>query len=1254
MGDVYVAEDLRLGRSVALKFLPSHGSETASSRERFLREAQAASRLDHPNICPVYEIDETVDGRMYIAMAHCEGETLKAVLERGRPTAERALEIGLQVAEALAEAHRNHVVHRDVKPANLMVVRGGRVKVLDFGLAKLQGQGDLTGPGVAVGTVAYMSPEQTVGDPVDARTDVWSLGVVLHEMLAGQRPFQGGHSQAVSWAIVHGDPPPLSGVSPALARLVSRALSKSPSRRHATMEELAAELRQVAGETGDTTALHPVLLVPPSAPPALTVGRADELAGLQAAFEEATSGRVRVVVVAGEAGLGKTTLVERFLSDLVRSGRAHVLLRGSCSERLAGTGAYLPLLEALRDVLRRSTTGVARELRALAPSWYVEVAADDTLPAPLEESARAASPERRKLELGAFLGSLSRSRPLVVFIDDLHWADDSTVDLLAHFATRPDAAGLLFVVAVRPAELRLRRHPFLSIEADLQARGLCREAALGFLSEADIGAYLESAFPAHRFPASFAEFLRAKTEGSPLFMVGIVDDLRSRGVVARDGAHWVLAQPLPAIERDLPQSVRGMIERKIGQLSEPERLLIEAGAVQGFELDSAVLARALEQDEERVEDGLQALQRVHAFLDFLGEGELPSRLPTARYRFVHALYHDVLYDSLPPARRRRLARTIAGALLELHAARLAPVASTVAVLLETARDFGPAADHYLSAARRSAAAHASREAALLCAKGIECAESLSEGPEREERLRALSALRDESLGDACEMAGRRAEARELYDSARRHLSERDPVGRARLCRKNGRTWQLEANYEEALKAHARAEAALQQGEEDSAERWREWIQIQLDRMELHYFARHLPELDELVSSARGVIDAHGTPAQRAKFFVSLNLAGMRRERYRPSEATLGHARAGFTASRDSGDLREEAWARFGLAFCHLWRGELEPAEEHLLGSLETCERVGDETTRTRCLTYLTCLYRMRGDVARCRDHAARSLESARTTGMKEYVATARANEAWIAWREGDAASARAKAREAVGIWRQLPAGHASAGFAWGAPPPDGGGTRGGRPRRGGRVRERAPGTVYGAAAGPDRGCCPGRRGLGSRRPGRRARAPGPRRCGGTAEPAALREASARGSSSGVTPRRLPDLPGRITARGSSARRSRAARTGPASAALRPGAGRRSRGPPRAACRQRSRRAAAGRTPFREARSSPAASAPPPARVRRRAARRRRRSPPRPRRAGRRPPARPLRSRPRAAVRRPGTRSPPCAAAGGAGRSTWRP
>ena len=254
MSVVYRAEDSRLERSVALKFLAPELSRDPQAKARFLREARAASSLDHPNICTIHEIEETDDHQIFIAMPYYGGETLAQRIARGPLPLDEALDIALQVSQGLAKAHRNGIVHRDVKPPNLMLTPDGVVKIVDFGLAKLaDSSGPRTGPrtGSAGGTVAYVSPEQARGEAVDARTDLWSLGVVLYEMTAGRRPFLGDNEQAVLYAVLRDEPRPLPELRPdappELARIVRRLLTKDPEARYAAAEGVAADLRALRG-----------------------------------------------------------------------------------------------------------------------------------------------------------------------------------------------------------------------------------------------------------------------------------------------------------------------------------------------------------------------------------------------------------------------------------------------------------------------------------------------------------------------------------------------------------------------------------------------------------------------------------------------------------------------------------------------------------------------------------------------------------------------------------------------------------------------------------------------------------------------------------------------------------------------------------------------------------------------------------------------------------------------------------------------
>jgi eukaryotic-like serine/threonine-protein kinase len=246
MGVVYKAEDLRLGRFVALKFLPPQLIRDDDARRRLFAEARAASTLDHANVCTIYDVEELPDGRAFIAMAFLDGETLKTRLDRGPLPANDAARIALQVAHGLARAHQAGIAHRDVKPANVMITSDGEARLLDFGIAKFAGGGDLTRTGTTVGTIAYMAPEHVRGGVGDARGDVWALGVVMYEMLAGKRPFTGADDFELLQAIIEKPVPalPASGQNNELARIVSRALDRDPLKRYANASEMAHAIEQ--------------------------------------------------------------------------------------------------------------------------------------------------------------------------------------------------------------------------------------------------------------------------------------------------------------------------------------------------------------------------------------------------------------------------------------------------------------------------------------------------------------------------------------------------------------------------------------------------------------------------------------------------------------------------------------------------------------------------------------------------------------------------------------------------------------------------------------------------------------------------------------------------------------------------------------------------------------------------------------------------------------------------------------------------
>lgn len=254
MGVVYRAEDTKLKRTVALKFLPKELTRDQEARERFLREARAAAALDHQNICAVHEIDETEDDQVFIAMACYEGETLSQKIALAPLDLDDAIDIAVQTAKGLGKAHEKNILHRDIKPANIIITGDGVVKIIDFGLARLRG-GDtrLTSAGTTMGTASYMSPEQAQGADVDHRSDIWSLGVIIYQMISGQLPFKGDHQLGVLYAIVNKKPQPLTalrtGVPAELERIVNKTLAKDPSQRYQHTDDLIADLKKLKRET---------------------------------------------------------------------------------------------------------------------------------------------------------------------------------------------------------------------------------------------------------------------------------------------------------------------------------------------------------------------------------------------------------------------------------------------------------------------------------------------------------------------------------------------------------------------------------------------------------------------------------------------------------------------------------------------------------------------------------------------------------------------------------------------------------------------------------------------------------------------------------------------------------------------------------------------------------------------------------------------------------------------------------------------
>jgi len=453
------------------------------------------------------------------------------------------------------------------------------------------------------------------------------------------------------------------------------------------------------------------------------VGREAELEVLRSHFDGVCERNGRVVAIAGEAGFGKTALAEEFVRQLQMEGRKARLAMAACAPHAAGSEAYLPLINALEFLI---TGDPAEELLEwmgqTAPIWRAQVK-------PSAESAvRSAPPERIKRQFVAFLRHVSDETPVVLLLEDLHWADRSTIELLAYLGTQLRELPALVLVTFRASQMLREQHPFVRVKEELEGHQLYHEVLLGRLSQPAVHRYIEQRFPDNKFPAWFAPLIFRKTEGHPLFLINQLQDFLQQQIVI-DDAGWRLTASMSEAANRIPDSVNSLIDARLLRLAEPDQALLRAASVQGVDFDSTVVADALARLQVEVEERLQRLESTEALIAFRGESELPDRSLGGGYRFSHALYQAALFDSLTPAGKVELSGKVAQSLLNRYGNESFRIAPQLASLLTSARRFHEALPYYLTAARNAAQLSAFFEVNEFVDRGLALARELGAGTE---------------------------------------------------------------------------------------------------------------------------------------------------------------------------------------------------------------------------------------------------------------------------------------------------------------------------------------------------------------------------------------------------------------------------------------------------------------------------------------------------------------------------------------------
>ena len=775
---VYLAHDSKLDRDVAFALIKTDGLDE-EGKLRITREAQAMGKLgDHPHIVAVYDIGEEA-GQPYLVSQLMGGGDVEGLIEQAenhRVPLNVALRVADQVGQALEHAHGHGIVHRDLKPGNVWLTADGTAKLGDFGLALALDRTRLTQTGMMVGTVSYMPPEQATGGDVSARSDLYSLGAMLYELVTGRPPFVGDEAVAIIGQHLNTAPVAPSWHVPDLPAglevLILRLLEKDPGKRPATASEVRTMLAgvrphprplpegegtgslpegegagQVASPSGRGRPEGPGEGASPNPLYRRTfVGREPELHQLKDVFDGALSGQGALVTVVGEPGIGKTALCEQLATyAVVRGGKALV---GHCYEEGSFSLPYLAFVEALRTyVLARSPEELKKDLGSGAAD-VARIVSEVRERAQVEPAPPGGDPDEERWRLfqavAGFLRNASTVQPLVIVLEDLHWADRGTLELLVHLARNLQGTRLLVIGTYRDVDVD-RSHPLSAALAELRRGSAFQRLLLRGLTADEVQRMLGE-ITGQAVSWGFAEAVHRQTEGNPLFVQEVVRYLAEEGLIQQEGGRWQRTGSTP-LEMSIPEGLRDVIGRRLSRLSAECNRILNLAAVIGRDFDLATLQAVSGLEEEPLVDALDEAVRV-------GVLEERPRVGGVRYRFAHAFFRQTLYEEIGVARRLRLHQQVGRALEQRYATRLAEHAAELAdhfAHSSDSADLAKAVQYGELAARRAVEVHAYGEAARLLEQALDVQEVLDpDSPEAQARRCDLLLALGTALGPAGE------------------------------------------------------------------------------------------------------------------------------------------------------------------------------------------------------------------------------------------------------------------------------------------------------------------------------------------------------------------------------------------------------------------------------------------------------------------------------------------------------------------------
>jgi serine/threonine protein kinase/tetratricopeptide (TPR) repeat protein len=975
-GIVYKARDTVLNRVVAVKVLKS----TVTSDEaysRFMTEARAVAKLNHPNIVTIHDIGKE-DGKQFFVLEFVDGESLRDLVQtypEGKCDVQTVLRIGMDVCNALQYAHSEKVLHRDIKPENVMITKDGTAKLMDFGLAKMVGQPQVTQEGVIVGTVAYVAPEVALGKGADSRSDLYSFGAVLYEALSGKPPFQGDDPIKVIFGHIHDHPTPLSKLNlkipQAIVDCVMRLLEKEPEKRYQSAVDLLKALRGISEEFLRETLLpaHKASVVVPSPRPIAAreiqlIDRVEEMGVLREAVDKTVHGEGGLVLLHGEAGIGKTRLT-RELRAYARL-RGMQVLYGRCPAlfRMDGVPPYTIWSEVIKDYLENSSQEQLYRVIGFYPAEVVKLVPELSQRLRTIPQSLPISPEHKQNRLfeavSQFIINISRESPLLVVLDDLQWTDPSSLLLLHYLARGVQKTSLLLLGAYRSTDIDAK-HPMSPVLTELNRERLPQSIQLKRMSLNDVSEMIKNILEQDDVPADFCKLVYEKTKGNPFFAEEVVKSLKEEEVIRREENKWAF-KDISGIE--FPVTVKNVVKARFGRLDDERKNVLTLASFIGNDFTLEAMCAVTGIEESKLLELMDEMFRIGLIKERVIRGEVLCS-------FADMLVRDVVYEEVSPLKRKKLHGVVGCALEKVYAKKIDEHFGELAYHFLETGDKEKALDYFLKAGDKASKIYANAEAVSY----LQHALSLLEDKEGELQEKA-SIL--ERLGDVEKLIGK-------YDDCVKHwnealslwakLQKKDKT--ATLHRKMANVFWDTIGDTEKAKEHHEAALKILEAEPESVELARLYEDV------AHMLRRKGKTPEALIWAEKSLALAEKLNALEAVAIAccELTILSFMAANYKKGREYVERA---LKTALDNSYL-ETAWWAYYRAYDATHPEEYEKRLEYTEKGLVLAKKIGNIAAQASNLQRLALEYLSRGELARAITVGEEALALNKKAGNKPYI-----------------------------------------------------------------------------------------------------------------------------------------------------------------------------------------------------------------------------------------------------------------------------